>query len=192
MIIVKRLDAGGSSWLVYHKTIGAEKILILDSTSAQVDNTFWNDTAPTSSVFSVGTQGDCNNSSGTYIAYCFAEKTGYSKFGSYTGNGNNNGTFVYTGFKPTFVLTKIYSAADGWSLTDSVRDRAVAPNGARLLGEQEQVEQTNQTWALIEKFSNGFKIRGTDNVTNASGANYIYMAIGQSIVGSNNIPATAR
>jgi hypothetical protein len=123
--------------------------------------------------------------------YAFTPKTGYSKFGSYVGNGNADGTFVYTGFKPAFVLTKIYSATDGWSLTDSVRDRAVVPNGARLLGEQEQVEQTNQTWALIEKFSNGFKIRGTDNVTNASGANYIYMAIGQSIVGTNNIPATA-
>ena len=195
MIMIKNLG-GTDSWMVYHKNSNAtpeDYILQLNTTIAATDNnTIWNDTAPTSSVFSIGTDAGVNANGANYIAYCFAEKTGYSKFGSYTGNGNNDGPFIYTGFKPTFVLTKMSSAIDGWSLTDSVRDKAVTPNGARLLAETTQIEQTNQTWALIEKFSNGFKLRGTDNVTNLNGGTYIYMAIGQSIVGSNNVPAVAR
>ena len=194
MMIIKEITGSGRNWRVYHKDMGNNYVMYLNTDSDRVsDATAFNSTTPTSSVFSLGTSGGTNDNGNNYIAYCFAPKNGYSKFGSYTGNGNSNGPFIYTGFKPAFVLTKQFADQnDGWSLTDSVRDIAVAPNGARLLAQSTQAEQTNETWALIEKYSNGFKIRGTDNVTNANGKNYLFMAFGQSIVGSNNIPATAR
>jgi hypothetical protein len=106
MIIFKNLSAG-RSWMVYHQSLGATKFLYLDATDAEgTDSGFFNDTEPTSSVFSVGTANNTNYNGEAIIAYCFAEKQGYSKFGSYTGNGSTDGTFVYTGFKPAFVMAK--------------------------------------------------------------------------------------
>ena len=106
MIIFKKRN-GAPNWSVYHTSIGATKYLELNTTAAaQTATDRFNDTEPTSSVFSVGTENQTNASSGTYIAYCFAEKKGYSKFGSYVGNGNANGPFIYTGFKPAFVMVK--------------------------------------------------------------------------------------
>tara|TARA_R110002012_G_scaffold254762_1_gene433862 strand:+ start:1622 stop:2668 length:1047 start_codon:yes stop_codon:yes gene_type:complete len=192
MIIIKEITGSGRNWRVYHKKLGNNYVMYLNTDSDRVsDATAFNSTSPTSSVFSLGTSGGTNDNGNNYIAYCFTPKNGYSKFGEYIGNGSGDGPFIYTGFKPAFVLTKQFADQnDGWSLTDSARDRAVAPNGARLLAQSTQVEQTNESWALIEKFSNGFKIRGTDNVTNASGKNYLYMAFAENpVVGSNNIPA---
>jgi hypothetical protein len=101
MILVK-CTSDSENWRVYHHKLGATKYLQLNGTGAETtSNSMWYDTAPTSSVFSVGSSGTTNGSGETYIAYCFAEKTGYSKFGSYTGNNNNDGSFIYTGFKPT-------------------------------------------------------------------------------------------
>ena len=192
MIIFKERN-GTRNWRVYHKEMGNAKVMYLNTTSAEVsDTTAFNSTSPTSSVFSVGTSGGTNASGSTYIAYCFAEKTGFSKFGTYTGNGNADGSFVYTGFKPAFVLVKRYSGIEQWQMTDSVRDKNVSPNFARLTPDTTSAEATNTTWAKIEKFSNGFKLGGTDTVSNGSGSTYIFMAFGQSLVGSNNIPATAR
>jgi hypothetical protein len=112
MIIIKDRDAS-TDWAIYHGSLGATKFIELNTTVAsQTNNTAWNDTEPTSSVFSIGTGGIVNTSSNTYIAYCFAEKKGYSKFGSYTGNGTSgvdgagDGTFVYTGFKPSMIIIK--------------------------------------------------------------------------------------
>jgi hypothetical protein len=108
MIIFKNLSAG-RSWMVYHQSLGATKFLYLDATDSEgTDSGFFNDTEPTSSVFSVGTANNTNYNGEAIIAYCFAEKQGYSKFGSYTGNGNADGTFVYTGFKPAFMIIKQY------------------------------------------------------------------------------------
>jgi hypothetical protein len=108
MIIQKNLTAGTHSWNVYHKNLtSAVYNLNLNGTFAEFTSaTTWNSTAPTSSVFSVGTDTNANESGSGHIAYCFAEKKGFSKFGSYTGNGNADGTFVYTGFKPAFVIYK--------------------------------------------------------------------------------------
>ena len=110
MTIHKRLDST-SGWLVYHKGIGATKYLQLNAMMLKQQQLLRNDTEPTSSVISMGTAGGNNSSGGNYIAYCFAEKKGYSKFGTYVGNGSTDGTFVYTGFKPAYVLTK--SSSDG-------------------------------------------------------------------------------
>ena len=192
MIIIKNTGAV-ENWVVYHGSLGAEKNIKLNNTEAQQDTTgAFNDTEPTSSVFTVHTNTNVNQSGQVMIAYCFAEKTGYSKFGSYTGNGNADGTFVYTGFKPSFVLVKRYSGTEQWQMTDSARDKDVSPNFARLNPDTSSAESTNTTWAKIEKFSNGFKLGGTDTVSNGSGSTYIYMAFGQSLVGSNNVPCTAR
>ena len=148
--------------------------------------------APTSSVWSTNGSAFLSGGTKTCIAYCFKSIKGYSKFGTYIGNGNDDGTFVYTGFKPQFVMVKASSGADSWQMTDHPRDKNVSPNFARLLANASSAESTNTTWAKIEKFSNGFKMAGTDGVSNQNGRTYLYMAFGQSLVGSNNVPCTAR
>ena len=189
MIIVKRRD-GAADWTVYNSNIGNTNFLRLNSTLASTSQaTYWNNTSPTSSVFTVGSAGDVNTSSGTHIAYCFAEKKGFSKFGSYTGNGAADGTFVYTGFKPAFVILKNTSSAQDWSMKDNrrpgynVTDDILYPNGNYAEG----------SGGDIDIVSNGFKIRTTAANTNGSGNTFIYMAFAeQPLVGTNNIPATAR
>ena len=192
MIIYKKRSATGS-WIVYHhKNTSAPETdyLSLNSTNATQDAaTAWNDTAPTSSVFSVGTAGSA--SSAIYVAYCFAEKKGYSKFGSYIGNGNADGTFVYTGFKPAFLITKRTdsSTSGDWNIVDSVR------NPSNVVGKYLHTNLSNAegTASIYDILSNGFKIRESGAGTNASGSTYIYMAFAEApIVGSNNVPANAR
>jgi hypothetical protein len=190
MIIVKNRD-NTPGWGVYHASLGNTKYLQLNATAAEATaSTFWNNTTPTSLVFSIGTSGWMNNSGEDYVTYCFAEKQGFSKFGSYTGNGSTDGTFVYTGFKPAMVIIKRTSGADRWVISDNKRD----PNNV-VVGElnpnDSAVEDTSST--PFDFLSNGFKIRRTGNVFNGSGESYIYMAFAENpLVGTNNIPATAR
>jgi len=138
------------------------------------------------------TYADINGSSDTYIAYCFAEKQGYSKFGSYTGNGNADGTFVYLGFKPAFVLIKRTSGiAASWSVRDNKRN-TFNPSDQVLYPHLSNIEAT-QTPLSIDILSNGIKVRGTDSDVNASGATYIYMAFAENpLVTSTGVPACAR
>ena len=187
MYIVKNRD-DNDSWGVYHKSLGATKYLRLQGNDAgATSSVWWNDTEPTSSVFSVGTAVATNASAENLIAYCFAEKTGYSKFGSYTGNGNADGTFIYTGFKPTWVLTKRITNLS-WRLYDAVRDidnvvqKELYPNNS----------DAEVTTDRMDFLSNGFKIRSNSTNINENGTTFIYMAFGQSLVGSNNVPCTAR
>jgi len=190
MIIVKNLSASGD-WIVYHEAIGNTKRLRLNTTAAEETNAFWNDTTPTSSVWSVNDNGDGNASGSNYIAYCFAEKTGFSKFGSYTGNGNNNGSFIYTGFKPAFVMFKRTSSTDNWVIIDNRRLGYNELNYG-LFPNTSDVEQTSTDFRF-DLLSNGFKLRNTSGYTNASGQTYIYAAFAAApLVGSNNIPANAR
>ena len=117
MILVKNLTTTGWSWRVYHVDITPSKRLFLNTTdAATTDTTAFNSTAPTSSVFSVGTSVGANGSSDGMLAYCFADVQGYSKFGSYTGNGSTDGTFIYTGFKPAFVMIKRTDLARSWQM----------------------------------------------------------------------------
>jgi hypothetical protein len=190
MIIIKNtIDA--VAWEVGHDAIGWTKKLRLNATDAEaVDSGAFNNTAPTSSVFSLGTNNTSNDSGDSMIAYCFAEKQGYSKFGSYVGNGNADGTFVYTGFKPAFVMVKnVNSGAQGWLMFDDERSPFNVANKF-MVANLNQAEASTSTHTM-DFLSNGFKIRGTDDGVNGSGNTIIYMAFAeQPLVGDN--PATAR
>ena len=179
-------------WQVYHKSLGATKFTELsESSAASTNSNRFNDTDPTASVFTIGTKDAVSKSSGTLIAYCFAEKQGYSKFGSYTGNGNANGAFVYTGFCPAWVMIKRTDSSSDWNIMDNKRAVSFNPNTKELYSNSGQVEATGgQT--IRDYLSNGFKLRGTSSGTNASGANYIYMAFSaSSFVNSNGVPNNA-
>ena len=191
MIIVKDRD-GARNWTVYHKSIGATKWLQLDDTSAsQTGSPMWQDTEPTSSVFSIGTYAQINTSSSKYIAYCFAEKKGFSKFGSYTGNDNADGPFIYTGFKPAFTILKRTDSADNWLMQDNKRKNPFNVVDTQLFPDLDNAESSSS--AILDYCSNGFKIRKTGGNINASGGSYIYMAFAEApLVGTNNVPCTAR
>jgi hypothetical protein len=192
MIIIKDRDAS-TDWAIYHGSLGATKFIELNTTVAsQTNNTAWNDTEPTSSVFSIGTGGIVNTSSNTYIAYCFAEKKGYSKFGSYTGNASTDGTFVYTGFKPAFIIAKDTGSTNAWYMFDSKRS-SYNGQGARLMADASDAEVTNNNFDIL---SNGFKNRVSGTGTNRSGATFIYMAFAEAPFVANDsgtaVPVVAR
>jgi hypothetical protein len=190
MIIIKKTSASGDSWAVKHQDYTTNSYYqYLNSNIAQTNaaDNFTN-IAPTDVFFYVETDGPTNTSGATYIAYCFAEKTGYSKFSSYLGNNNTNGTFVYTGFKPSFVMIKNTSDVGNWVIQDNKRP------GFNLTAKrlQPNVTTAEETDSGIDLLSNGFKIRSTGSYQNDNNFKYIYMAFGQSLVGSNNVPCTAR
>ena len=189
-IIVKRLDSATTNFQVYHSSMGAEKYIQLNTTSGQSDSdVLWNDTAPTNQVFSLGNYSHVNYNGSPHIAYCFAEKTGYSKFGSYTGNGNADGTFIYTGFKPAFIMQKKTSGTSDWVIYDNKRDTSNVVT-QELKPNSNAAESSNTN---IDILSNGFKQRANYAYTNNSGATYIYIAFAEApLVGSNNVPCTAR
>ena len=191
MVIVKDRDNGTYAWHVYHVGIGATKTIYLNLTNTPDTNSiYWNNTAPTSSVFSVGTSVTTTNSGDNFIAYCFAEKKGFSKFGSYTGNGSADGTFVYTGFKPAFVIIKQSNDARDWIMVDNKRNTFNVVNN-RLFPNSSDAQNTSVD--ALDFTAQGFKIRNTNTTVNVSGGTYIYMAFAESpLVGTNNIPATAR
>jgi hypothetical protein len=189
MIIVKARGAV-KDWMVGHNSLGWTKYINLNTTSASsTASTVWQDTTPDSDKFSVGSSSDVNTSSTTMIAYCFAEKKGFSKFGSYTGNGNADGTFVYTGFKPAFVMLKRTNDTAHWQMQDSKRI-GFNPENERLYASDSAAEQTIN---FIDLLSNGFKCITTDAGANGSGDNFIYMAFAENpFVTSTSIPTTAR
>ena len=126
LVIIKNLDTNGLNWRSYHASLGATKYLELDNNAAAVTaSNFMNDTTPTSTVFSLGNGTTPNKSGDNYVAYCFAEKTGYSKFGSYTGNNNADGIFVYLGFKPAFVIIKKTDSTGYWVIQDNKRTSTI-------------------------------------------------------------------
>ena len=195
VIFVKNLGTT-ENWVTYHKPLGATKYLKLNDNSAQgTSSDVWNNTAPTSSVFYVGSNTATNQSGNQMIAYCFAEKTGYSKFGSYTGNGNSDGTFIYTGFRPSWMMIKESSnAGNEWYISDGTRSPTNAGTGSAkvIAASGSGAEESGQSYNQFDIVSNGYKVRGDDTRSNGSGRTYIYMAFGQSLVGSNNVPCTAR
>ena len=188
VVIYKKTNTTGN-WFMYNKNIGNTKYLNLDATSAvQTYNVFQN-TDPSSTLLYVSGDSGANASGSTYVAYCFTEKQGFSKFNSYIGNGNADGTFVYTGFKPAWVLIKRSSAAgDQWQLSDNKRGF----NGAikTLYPDSAEAETSGNS---IDFLSNGFKNRASSVARNGAGSTYIYMAFAAApLVGSNNVPANAR
>ena len=193
MFMVKRRDSSGS-WQVYHGTQGATKFLVLNQTGGvQTASSRWNNTEPTSSVFTVNTDPDVNGSSATYIAYCFAEKKGYSKFGSYTGNGNADGPFVYTGFKPAWVMFKPAGESADWTIVDNKRNTFNVVKDKTLNANLSSAEHDGSM--DTDFLSNGFKIRNANTDNNSSNApGIIYMAFAESpfVTGASAIPTTAR
>jgi len=187
--MILRLRSGSGGWLVYHSSLGATKAIYLNETGAVGTNSSgFNDTEPTSSVFSLGNGAYANTSDGTQIAYCFAEKQGYSKFGSYTGNGNADGTFCFTGFRPARVMLKSTAAATNWQIMDNKRN-TFNPVDLNLKAD---ANAADEDFDIIDMLSNGFKLRYSSDA-NVSGNTIIYMAFAEApFVNSNGVPCNAR
>ena len=177
MIIAKRRDST-SGFPIYHQDLTSASYYIqLNVTTAQgTGNNVWNQTDPTSTVFTVGT--DMSVSSGTYVAYVFSEIEGYSKFGTYTGNGAVDGTFIFTGFQPAWVMFKKTSAADDWVIIDSTRDVDNVASQT-LYANGNFAEDSNVTNRSVDFLSNGFKLRSSGTYINLSGGTFIYMAFAE-------------
>ena len=192
-VIIRRARNRVENWRVFHSAAGSTGALTLDGTDAYNSSTVLF-TGVTSTTFGVGTDFSVNGGY-NYISYCFAEKQGYSKFGSYVGNGSANGPFVYTGFKPAFVLVKNISDAYDWRLLDSSRNTF---NAADLLlmpnnNSAEFDGSTHGTNMGIDFVSNGFKLRTTYVGMNTSGDTFIYMAFAENpFTTSTGVPTTAR
>ena len=180
----------GEQWECYHKSLGATKCMQWDDDSAEADIAGrFNDTEPTTSVFTVGDADAVNKNTYTYVTYLWRSVQGVSKIGKYKGTGNANGTFIYTGFRPAWVFIKKTSGSDNWILVDNKRDGyngSVEPIYINLANAEATAEP-------MDLLSNGFKMLRTDGGENASGATYIYMAFAeQPFVNSNGAPANAR
>jgi len=172
--IVKPTSFAGN-WLVYHQGMGNDGGMQLNQTSGKATNIgYFNNTSPTSNTISLGIYG--STSSEDFVAYCFAEVEGFSKFGTYAGNGSTDGTFVYTGFRPAFIICKRYNGTDYWVTSDSTRNTynqvysELFPN--------DSLAEYNDPARAIDFVSNGFKFRNSD-YSNYSGSQYIYMAFAE-------------
>jgi hypothetical protein len=179
-LIIAKSSSAALSWVVYHASTGNTVYTLLNTTGAVsgASSTIWNNTSPSSTVFTMGATSFWG-ASATYVAYCWAEIAGFSNFGSYTGNGNADGPFVYTGFRPKFVLFKRTNAVSNWYIYDSTRNTTNLAN-LNLLPNATNAEfaaaSVNEPLDLL---SNGFKLRGTGGDGNASGSTYIYMAFAE-------------
>jgi len=177
-MIIGKSRGAANAWGVYHISVGNTKAMYLNTTAAAsaASSAFFNNTSPTSSVFSVGSAVEFNASATTQVAYCWAAISGFSAFGSYTGNASTDGPFVYTGFRPKFVLIKCSSTTENWSIIDSSRN-TYNLSDSDLFPSLSNAETTNMGLDLL---SNGFKLRTTNTVNgNASGATYIYAAFAE-------------
>ena len=192
VIITKRIDGGTNNWVVGHGEIGFTKRIYINSgAAAATDSGSWNNTAPSSTYFTVGSNNESNGSGYEFISYCFVEKTGFSSFGYYKSNGSTDGPFVFTnGVKPKFLFIKNSDDSSEWEIYDSKR---IGYNDANyhLNAHNNAVEATLS--GRVSLLSNGFKIKVTNSGpvnSGTSGRNYIYLCFGQSLVGSNQVPST--
>jgi len=195
--IIKNRDnttANDGRWMIWHKSLEAlhnyYSFLFLHLTNSRSEGTTVVNATPNTTTFALGNDGMVNNDGEKYVAYCFAEKQGYSKFGSYTGISNDDGAFVYTGFAPAWVMIKRTDTAKNWYIFDNKRpgynviNRLIAPNlnSAEVDGSEK-----------IDLLSNGFKLRQSFTHTNTDGGTFIYMAFAESpFVSSEGVPTTAR
>jgi hypothetical protein len=192
-MLIKDIN-NANGFIVSHKglTSQATYSLNLTNTNAEYSDAgtyYWNSTAPTSSVFSIATDTAVNGSSRNYVAYCWNSVSGYSSFGKYVGNGNADGPFVYTGFKPAFIMLRA-TAGGSWVMLDNTRN-PTNPINRTVWANLTSAESTSYTW--MDFLSNGFKLRDASNGLNNSGATYIYMSFAQHpFVGDGTNPVTAR
>jgi len=181
MIIVKNRDDGAQDWPVQHGSIGATGQMVLSSNAANNANiVYWNNTEPTSSVFSLGTANNTNQSGDSHVAYVFTDTDGYSKAGSYVGNGSSDGPFIYTGFRPAWVMIKrtdTSNSATDWFIFDNKRFVYNDSGGDEFL--EANTSAAEQTALDLDILSNGFKPRDSSQAWNASGGSYIYLAFAE-------------
>jgi hypothetical protein len=191
VLILKSRTRSDGQWSVGSDMLGWTKFLYLDANSAEQTFNIYQDTAPTSSVFSLSSDGGVNQSGGNMIGYAFAEKKGYSRFGSYSGNGNADGTFVYTGFKPAWVLIKRSDSSENWVLFDNKLRPANNVGNNFMYADLSNAQDTSADFDML---SNGFKTRTTSNIMNGSGASYIYLAFAENpfVTAGTKAAGTAR
>jgi hypothetical protein len=176
LIIVKARTSINDGWPVYHSALGNTNFLGLNLTIASTaGSTVWNNTTPSSSIITFGNSSGVNSASYTYVAYCFAPVTGYSAFGSYTGNGSADGPFAYLGFRPAFLMMKRTDTTGNWTIFDNKRLGYNADNDAQY----PNLAAVDGTGDLLDITSNGFKLRSTNADVNASGGTYIYAAFAE-------------
>ena len=173
--MIKRRDSTGN-WMVYHENIGNTHNLYLNTTDVKQDDSHaFNDTSPTSSLFTVGISGFLHAASGTYVAYFWAEVPGYSKFGEWTGNGSSQAAYVYTGFRPAFLMYKATNGAHDWRIFDATRDVNNGVN-TRLRANTSDAEDTH---GGMDCTSNGFRIRNGTSGNNGGGEQHVFMAFAE-------------
>ena len=191
MYMTKNLDSS-NDWAMYWEVLGANRLIHFNLVSKnETDSGYWNDTAPTSTVFTVGTNTRTGGTTDDYIAYCFAEVEGYSKFSEYAGNGSTDGPFVYCGFRPAMVVIKNYGGGSetNWIIRDSARSPSnkVHPS---LYPNTDEAEIDNFDMDFL---SNGFKIKDDNAVFNENGSDYLFMAFAENPFGGDGVsPANAR
>ena len=198
--IIFRRYAQAENWNVYHKSVGAAKSLRLNETGAQAnDTTALNSTTPTSSLITLGTSVTTNANGNPMIAWCFTDIQGFSRHNSYIGNGSKDGAFIFTGFKPAFVMCRKFSGADNWMMFTNKISSSTGTDGgynihSRILeANGNGAEQSVGTGDGIDFLSNGFKIREDNGNLNGSGASYLFMSFAENpFVTSTGIPTTAR
>ncbi len=183
LMIVKGRTTAASHWYTYHGSLpsAVSSYVRLNDTSAYFsDATVWNSTAPTSSVFSLGTNTEVNANGINYVNYLFSEVAGFSKIASYTGNGSTDGPFVYCGFRPKYIMLRRIDATSNWYIHDAVRDihnytiKSLFPDSSAA----ENGSELESTYG-IDFLSNGFKIRASHSTRNASGGTYVFMAFAE-------------
>ena len=177
-LILVKTRSTSAPWLVQHASLGGTNYLLLNATDAAVtDVAAWNNTNPTSSLFTLGTGSGVNGNSTTYVAYCFAPVVGYSSFGSYTGNGSADGPFVFCNFRPRWILIKETSGIGNWLLWDTSRSPFNVMDDI-LLPNSSSAEITDPS-IYLDVLSNGFKIRSTSDDYNGNAGTYIYAAFAE-------------
>ena len=189
-IFTKNLDNGSQPWKCYFSGVGNAKYLQLNTADEPATSGVWSSTTPTSSIINISNDTGINGSGNTILAYCFTDIKGYSKCGSYTGNGNASGAFIFTGFRPAFILTKgTHSGGHSWNLLDTKRN-TFNPADKRITPDTSNTEATTTQYDIL---SNGFKAKATTGAVNTSGATYVYLAFAESpFVNSNGVPNNAR
>ena len=190
-VIIVKARSTGEGWCSYWSVLGNTKYMILNTNAASATATNrWNDTDPDSVNFTLGNETQVNGSGHTYVAYCFASKKGYSKFSNYIGNGNADGTFVYTGFRPAYVVIKRTDSTASWYIWDNKRD-TYNVLVKRLRCDTNQTESENASYK-IDFLANGFKLRQTASELNGSGGDMLYFAFAEfPLVSSNDISGLA-
>ena len=167
-------SSGAQPWVIYHISLGKDKVILFDTSAAVSLSNYWGSTGPTSTTFGVSTNTFANND-GNMVAYCWAPVAGYSSFGSYTGNGSADGPFVYTGFRPALVIVKMSSSTGNWTILDYQREGYNVDNDPLF----PNLSNAEGTTDLIDLTSNGFKVRTTDATFNTNAGTYVYAAWAQ-------------